>query len=115
MRLFFTFPARRCTDLAGARLSSIFLNLLWNKARVMNRTSRFLTWSGLMVLLILGITYWAGHMALVQDHLMRRVARQNSGKSKTPYLRSTRSASCYAEPGFRYQTEIALRHVRRYL
>jgi ribonuclease Z len=42
----------------------------------MNRTHRFLIWAGLMVLLFLGIAYWAGHAAPVQDYLIRRVARQ---------------------------------------
>src|SRR6516162_421959 len=43
---------------------------------VTNRTSRFLIWPGLIVLLILRIAYSAGHMIPVQDYLIRRVARQ---------------------------------------
>ena len=42
----------------------------------MDRASRLLIWSGLMVLLLLGIAYSAGHVARVQDYLIRRVARQ---------------------------------------
>jgi ribonuclease Z len=43
---------------------------------VTKRISRFLIWSGLIVLLILGIAYSAGHMAPVQDNLIRRIAHQ---------------------------------------
>src|SRR6516225_6768414 len=42
----------------------------------MDRKSRFLIWSGLIILVLVGIAYSAGHVNPVQDYLIRRVARQ---------------------------------------